>query len=180
MTGAMLLLLMMQTAVQPGREAPPLTWTVPEHGATTLEQLRDHPVVLEFGYSTCKPCQAVAERLNRVAEEFRARGVLAFEILFDPNSPQLVPVLAKDQKLTVPVAWTTGESAMRFLGYTHTDRPEVPQIVVLDGTGRIRYQTSAQGSDALRTEAGIRAKLSELLAPAAASLAQKSSRANKR
>ena len=147
------------------RDAPPLTFTVPGHGATTTEQLRDHVVALEFGYSTCKPCQAVAERLDRIAADFRTRGLQAYEILIDPNAAQLAPVVTEQQKLLLPVAWTSGESAMRFLGYAPTDRPSLPQIVLVDGSGRIRYQTQAQGTDELRTDAGLRARISELLTP---------------
>ena len=151
------------------RDAPPLTFTVPGRGATTLEQLRDHVLVLEFGYATCKPCQALAERLDRIATEFRGRGLQAFEILFDPNAPQLVPALTRDQKLSIPIAWTTGQGAMRFLGYAPADRPVVPQVVVIDADGKIRYQTAAQGSDALRTDTGLRARITELLTPSSSS-----------
>jgi peroxiredoxin len=145
------------------RQAPEIAWTVPGQGQQTLRQYLGKVVALEFVYTTCKQCLPSAQALENLQLELGGQGFQAVEVAFNPNASVLAERFIADQHLSVPVGWTFGEQVSSFLGYGPADRFVVPQIVVIDRTGVIRYQTGVQGHDDLRSEPVLRQKITELL-----------------
>jgi len=145
------------------RAAPSLTWTVPGQGQQTLRQYLGKIVAVEFVYTTCKHCLAPAQALEKLHSELRGQGFQAIEIAFNPNASVLASTFIADQHVDLPVGWALGEQVSSFLGYSPADRFVVPQIVILDRTGAIRYQTGVQGHDDLRSEPVLRQRITELL-----------------
>lgn len=128
-----------------------------------LRQYLGKVVALEFIYTTCKHCLPPALALEKLQLELSGQGFQAIEIAFNPNASVLADSFIADQNLKIPVGWTLGEQVSSFLGYGPADRFVVPQIVLVDRTGAIRYQTGVQGHDDLRTEPVLRQRITELL-----------------
>lgn len=145
------------------RPAPNLTWTVPGQGQQTLRQYLGKVVAVEFVYTTCKHCLTPAQALEKLQSEFGGQGFQAIDIAFNPNASVLASTFIADQHLNLLVGWTLGEQVSAFLGYGPADRFVVPQIVIVDRTGAIRYQTGVQGHDDLRSEPVLRQRIAELL-----------------
>jgi hypothetical protein len=103
--------------------------------------------------------------VQKLEQDLGSQGFQAIAVAFNPNAEVLTEDFIKDQHLTLPVGWTTGNDVTSFLGYGPADRFVVPQIVLLDRTGAIRFQTKAQGQDELRGEPVLRQRIMELLRP---------------
>jgi hypothetical protein len=155
--------LMASGASSTPRPAPEIAWTVPGQGQQMLRQYLGKVVALEFVYTTCKHCLAPAQVLEKLQAELSGQGFQAIEIAFNPNASIIADSFIADQHLKLPVGYTLGEQVSSFLGYGPADRFVVPQIVIVDRTGAIRYQTGVQGHDDLRSEPVLRQKITELL-----------------
>jgi peroxiredoxin len=156
-------------AAQAPKPARPIAFTVPTRGQQTLSDFRGKAVALEFIYTTCTHCASSVQMLQKLQQELGGRGFQAIAVAFNPNAEVLTEDFIKEQHLTIPVGWTFGADVTAFLNYGPADRFIVPQIVLIDRAGAIRYQTKAQGEDPLRNEPVLRQKILELLEPAKAS-----------
>jgi hypothetical protein len=74
-----------------------------------------------------------------------------------------------------PVGWIDAGSPrdnimalMSFMGMTVNDRPQVPQQVLIDREGMIRYQTPPSGDFTALEESTLRGRLLEILGQAGA------------
>jgi len=148
------------------RPAPEIAFAVPTQGQHTLSDYRGKVVALVFIYTTCAHCAAAATMMQELEQELGSQGFQAVAVAFNPNAEVLTENFIKDQHLTLPVGWTIGNDVTAFLGYGPTDRFVVPQVVLIDRTGAIRFQTKAQGEDDLRNKSVLRQKILELLHPA--------------
>jgi hypothetical protein len=59
------------------------------------------------------------------------------------------------------VGWTSIDQMMAYMGFT--ERPVVPQLVLIDRSGNIRYQTPREGDADSTREEVIRGRIEELL-----------------
>lgn len=167
---ALLLAISAMQAVDP-HPASNLTFSTPTQGQKTVGQLSGKVVALEFSYSTCQPCKAVSERLKKLAADLGPGGFEAYDIAFDVNARAMSEATVSDLPAAspgLPLGWANPREVRSFLQYAPSDRLSVPQLVLLDRNGQIRYQTALTGTDPLRTEATLRAHIVELLAPAPA------------
>ena len=147
------------------RPAPDLAFTVPTQGQRTVSDFRGKVVALEFIYTTCTHCATAVQTMQKLEQELGSQGFQAIAIAFNPNAEVLTEYFTKERHLTMPVGWTNGDDVTAFLGYGPADRFVVPQIVLIDRTGTIRFETKAQGEDNLRSEPVLRQKILELLHP---------------
>lgn len=151
--------------------AADLTFTLPPGGQRMTNQMTGKVVALELGYSTCEPCKAESERLSKLASEFGPQGFEAYSVAFDLNARAMSEAAAESAAGTrpgLPLGWANARDVRTFLGMSATDRLSVPQVVLLDRSGQVRFKTAAEGSDELRTEAALRTKIQELIAPPSA------------
>lgn len=148
------------------RPAPDFAFTVPAQGRRSLSDFHGKVVAVAFIYTTCAPCEATVQTMGKLQQEFGNQGFQAIAVAFNPNAEVLMDDFVKSQRVTFPLGWTTGNDVTEFLGYSPPDRFVVPQIVLIDRSGAIRFETQAQGEDALRSESVLRQKIGELLHPA--------------
>ena len=64
-------------------------------------------------------------------------------------------------QIKFPVGWVTSDQMMAYMGFT--DRPVVPQLVLIDRLGNIHYQTPREGDPGSMKEDVIAARIEELL-----------------
>ena len=147
------------------RKAPELAFTVPGQGQKLLSQYRGKVVALEFIFTTCPHCRDASIMMSRLQEEFGPRGFQALDVAVNDNADLLVENFAKDYHIAFPVGYTPQPQMLAFMGF-----PDpyfvVPQLVLIDRAGVIRYQTPAHENEAwdkLMKPENIRAHIEELL-----------------
>lgn len=134
-------------AAPPLKKAPELAFRLPAGQDRLLSSYRGKVMSLEFIHTTCMRCQQASQIQNRLQQTYAGRGFQALDAAINPNADLLVENFVKDFHLNFPVAWTTPEQALNFLGFSIVDLYVVPQIVIIDRKGYIRAQTTPKGND---------------------------------
>ena len=152
------------------RPAPDFAFTVPSQGQRRVSDYAGKVVALEFMYTTCDACATATQEMQKLQTEFGEQDFQAIAIAIDPNAEVLAPDFCSERHLTIPVGWAFRSDAASFLGYVSSDRFVVPQIVLIDRSGVVRFQTQAQArnkeEDELRKDALLRERISGLIHPA--------------
>jgi thiol-disulfide isomerase/thioredoxin len=170
-TAAVACLAAVELSAQEARKAPELAFTVPGQGTKLLSQYRGKVVSLEFIFTTCPHCQAATKVMEKFQTEFGPHGFQAIDVAVNDNADLLVDNFTKDFQVNFPVGWVLRDQMMAFMGWTNAYFV-VPQQVLIDRKGIIRYQTPAREDatwDKLMKEDAIRQHIEELLAPTSAS-----------
>jgi thiol-disulfide isomerase/thioredoxin len=160
------------------RKAPELAFTLPGQGDKLLSQYRGKVVALEFILTTCPHCQAASRVMTKFQQEYAPRGFqaidLAINALDEGRKPDqaslLTETFANNFQVGFPVGYIGRDPMMSFMGFSIMDRMVVPQLVLIDRKGYIRYQTPAGDSEEygkLMNESTIQQHIEELLAQAA-------------
>ncbi|MGA8028366.1 MAG: TlpA disulfide reductase family protein [Bryobacteraceae bacterium] len=147
------------------RKAPELAFSVPGQGQQLLSQYRGKVVALEFIFTTCPHCQAASKVMTKLQQEYGSRGLQVIDVAVNDNADLLVENFAKDFQVNFPVGWTPKDQMISFMGFS-SGRFVVPQLVLIDRKGDIRYQTPALEDpswDSLMKEDAIRQHIEELL-----------------
>jgi thiol-disulfide isomerase/thioredoxin len=148
------------------RKAPELAFNVPGQGQKLLSQYRGKVVALEFIFTTCPHCQAASRVMTKFQQEFGSRGFQALDIAINDNADLLVDNFVKDYQVGFPVGWTPRDQMLTFMGFSLAERFVVPQLVIIDRKGMVRYQTPPLADEAygkLISEDVIRQHIEELL-----------------
>jgi peroxiredoxin len=144
------------------RKSPELAFKLPGQGDKLLSQYRGKVVALEFILTTCPHCQAASKIMNKMQELYGAKGFQAIDVAVDANADMLVENFCREHGVMFPVGWTPINQMMTYMGFT--DRPVVPQLILIDRSGNIHYQTPRTGDAESMKEEVIAKRLEELLA----------------
>jgi peroxiredoxin len=145
------------------RPAPELTIKLPGGSNLQLSQYRGKVVALEFLLTTCPHCQRSSKALNKLQQEYAARGFQVLGVAINPMSNMLVPDYVKQFQLTFPVGYDVPETANNFLQIPVMYRMLMPQVAFIDRNGTIRAQYSGDDPFFQNEDANMRAKIEELL-----------------
>jgi thiol-disulfide isomerase/thioredoxin len=156
------------------RKAPELAFTLPGVGPKLLSQYRGKVVAIEFIMTTCPHCQAAAKVMTKYQQDYGSRGYqsidLAINVLQNNATPaaasQQVTAFASTYGAQFPVGFLPQDQMMSFMGFSIMDRMVVPQIVLIDRKGFIRYQTPAESGtewDKVMNETAMREHIEQLL-----------------
>ncbi len=156
------------------RKAPELAFTLPGQGDKLLSQYRGKVVALEFILTTCPHCQAASRYMTQMQEAYGPKGFqaldLAINALDEGRTPQqaglMTETFVNNFQVGFPVGFIGRDPMMSFMGFSIMDRMVVPQLVLIDRRGIIRYQTPAGDNDdysKLMNEGTIRQHVEELL-----------------
>ena len=156
-------LLAADTLPAPLRKAPEVAFTVPDRGQQLLSQYRGKVVALEFIFTTCPHCQAASKIMTQFQHEFGPRGFQALDVAFNDNADLKVADFSKTFQVGFPVGWTTREQVLAFMGISAVDRFVVPQVILIDRDGMIRYETPPIGDDESYKEEVIRKRIELIL-----------------
>ncbi|HEX4750961.1 MAG TPA: TlpA disulfide reductase family protein [Bryobacteraceae bacterium] len=147
------------------RKAPELAFTVPGQGQKLLSQYHGKVVAVEFIFTTCPHCQAATKIMEKFQKEFGPRGFQAIDVAVNDNADLLVENFAKDFQVNFPVGWVLRDQFISFMGWTNAYYV-VPQQVMIDRKGMIRYQTPQKEDsnwDSIMKEDNVRQHIEELL-----------------
>jgi thiol-disulfide isomerase/thioredoxin len=163
------------------RKAPELAFTLPGQGDKLLSQYRGKVVALEFILTTCPHCQAASRVMTGFQQQYGPKGFQAIDLAINaldegrkPDQASLMTeTFANNFQVGFPVGYIARDPMMSFMGFSIMDRMVVPQLVLIDRKGFIRYQTPAASNDEyskLMNDNTIRQHIEELVAePASAS-----------
>ncbi len=164
------------------RPASDLAFMIPGAGPKTLSQYKGKVVALEFILTTCVHCQAASKVMSRLQSELGSRGFqaldLAINVLEERHNTEaadaLVQKFKNDYQVGFPVGYVSHDEMPGFMGFSIMSRTVVPQLVLLDRQGIIRYQTPPSGDATSMEESTIRQRVLELLALPAPTISSKS------
>lgn len=168
------------------RKAPELAFTLPGQGDKLLSQYRGKVVALEFILTTCPHCQEASHVMTKFQQAYGARGLqvidLAINALDENRKPDqasmLVETFANNFQVGFPVGFIGRDPMMSFMGFSIMDRMVVPQLVLIDRKGVIRWQTPAGSNEEygkLMNDGTIQQHLEELLSEPVAAVSHRPS-----
>ena len=128
-----------------------------------LSQFKGKVVALEFLFTTCPHCQHEAGLLTKLYRELGPRGFEPVGVGINPMAGMLVPDFVRDYQVGFPVGYSERDPALGYMGISVMERWVVPQLLLIDRKGVIRYQTPALGAEEVQNEAWLRGKIEELL-----------------
>ncbi len=110
--------------------------------------------------------------MTQLQQQYGSRGFQALDVAINAldegqNETQanlLVETFSQNFHVGFPVGWTTRDQFLGFMGFSIMEYTVVPQLVMIDRRGDIRYQTPARGDELAMKENTIRQRLEELLA----------------
>ncbi|HEX4773432.1 MAG TPA: TlpA disulfide reductase family protein [Bryobacteraceae bacterium] len=157
-------------------KAPEIAFTVPGQGERLLSQYRGKVVVLDFILTTCPHCQAAAHTLSGLQQKYGSQGFQALQVAINgtdegrnqSQANDLVSAFARTYQANFPVGWVARDAMPTFMGFSLMDRTVVPQVVIIDRKGFIRYQTPATGESDLRMPDVLQQHVEELLSAGSA------------
>lgn len=166
---------LLATAAEGPRKAPELAFNIPGQGQKLLSQYRGKVVALEFILTTCPHCQAASHVMTNFQQEYGSRGFQALDVAInaldegrtEAQADQIVQAFTQKFQVGFPVGYISRDQMMSFMGFSLAERMVVPQLVMIDRKGYIRYQTPASDADEnwgkLTNETAIRQHIEELL-----------------
>jgi cytochrome oxidase Cu insertion factor (SCO1/SenC/PrrC family) len=159
----------------PVRKAPELSFKLPGGEKKQLSQYRGKVVALEFIQTTCPHCQAASKVLTTLQGELGSKGFQALDVAVNTTDEAVIKQFISSQQVVFPVGWIDVGSPMdnimvlmNFMGMTVNDRPQVPQQVLIDREGMIRYQTPPSGDISALELSVVRGRLLEILSQTSA------------
>jgi peroxiredoxin len=122
------------------RPAPELTVQLPGGKTAKLSQFRGKIVALEFILTTCPDCQQTAQILQSLQQELGPKGFQALGVALNDNAAPSLPDFTRILKIGFPVGTGSRDAATEFLQHPIMTTMMMPQLVLIDRSGRIQAQ----------------------------------------
>ncbi len=134
------------------RKSPEFTIADSSGKTMQLSSYKGKVVVMEFLFIKSQHCMRVAMTLNKLNSELGPRGFQVVGIVFDPpntteSGEQLLPVVVNSLNLTYPLGYASKNAVDSYLGRSGNEILNIPQVVVIDRAGMIRYASGGRGGD---------------------------------
>jgi cytochrome c biogenesis protein CcmG/thiol:disulfide interchange protein DsbE len=119
-----------------GKPAPDFTLPIVANGSSinptlSLHELQGSAVVLDFWATWCGPCQAEAPLVNKLAQQFREKGLLVVGV--DTSEPDgRARDWALEHGLSYPIVYDTNNETAERYGVTN-----MPTLVVISRNGKV-------------------------------------------
>jgi peroxiredoxin len=130
-------------------------------GTMSLAEYRGKVVGLAFILTDCPHCQKFSKTMEEVYQESGADGFQPLVVAINDGASRLVRDFSRMQGVTFPVGWTDQQAPIPFLQHPSAMPMYMPQFVLIDRQGVIRYQHG--GSDVFFTEQDQKANLQKEL-----------------
>jgi peroxiredoxin len=146
------------------RRAPAYAVQLLDGQRVTLASQLGKVVLLAFVNTDCPHCLDTCRLMQRLQEDYGARGVQMLAVAFDQRAKQDLPLFVRRCGAKFPVGWDTPAALLRFLEGLRGG-VYVPVVVFIDRLGMIRG--SYVGDDpflAENQEKNLRAMLDKLAA----------------
>lgn len=107
-----------------------------------LNEYAGKTVILAFILTDCPHCQFTTGILNKIQKDYAGRGVQVIESAIEPMSSLHIPAFVQKMGTTFPVGYDEQTYASKFLGRVEEEPMLMPQVVFINGKGRIQAQFS--------------------------------------
>ena len=125
-------------------KASPTAFHSQDGAEHTLSDLRGHPAVVNFWATWCGPCREEMPRIQKLADEYAAKGVRFVAISLDaPETRGKIPTLLNQRKFRVPVWTGADENTLTELKLGVL----VPATIILDENGDVVGRIEGEASD---------------------------------
>jgi peroxiredoxin len=148
------------------RSANDFTAVEPSGKHVSLSGYAGKVVLVLFLHTTCPHCQATARLYGKLQTEFGPLGLQVVGVAFNVEAqghPEVVRSFVESNGVGFPLGVAPMDSVLSYLGISVMSRFAVPQGVVIDRNGIIRFQSDLMGSDELQDESRLRPLLEGLL-----------------
>ena len=146
------------------RPANDLVIHLPSGETTKLANYKGKVLAVDFLLTTCPHCQAASRLMTKIRQDLKPRGFDAIGVALNQGAQNLVADFSKNFQISFPVGWADPYAAYGFLQLTPgKDRVLFPQMVLIDRSGTIRYQSPIQGDEMVVNESDLRQHIEALL-----------------
>lgn len=126
----------------PGAGAPRIETRTPQGAAISLSAFQGKVVLVDFWATWCPPCVAAMPGLERVRQEYRAKGFEVLGVNQEAGEEPAVERFLADQGISFPIAMDDGAIAHAWGVYTF------PTSFLIGLDGRIRHTYRGPASEA--------------------------------
>ncbi len=154
---------MAQTMPAVPRPAAELKFHLVDGTPVTLSKYKGKVCVVEFLFTTCPHCQQTSQVMSNLYTEYGPKGFQPLGVAFNEQAIMLLPDFIKNFRVNYPTGVAPREKVLEFLGHSSTARMMVPQVVIIDKKGAIRFQSSVDGNENIHAERSLRDKIEMLL-----------------
>ena len=142
-----------------GEPIPTAGLTLLDGGALDLASLKGKVVLLDFWATWCVPCKAEIKILNKLAGEYKERGLEIIGISYLDEGPDMVKPFVKDN----PMNYTKALGNPELLG-AYKVGDVLPVTIIIDKQGQIRYRHQGLSSSGMSEfESELRGKIEKML-----------------
>jgi len=120
------------TPADPGRAAPALELRDGDGGLLALADLRGQVILVAFWETTCVPCLGKLPQLERLADEYRGRGLVVLAVCLDEGDGGRVRAVGGRHVKTLPL-YTDPRGTVR----ARYDVSALPAVCLIDREGRV-------------------------------------------
>ncbi len=108
-----------------------------------LQDLRGHPVIIDFWATWCGPCRVMTPVLARLHQRYKRRGLSVVGVNVDEAGPSVVPPFRAQYGIEYPLVYDArGEASQRW------GIEGLPTMIIVDGEGNVRYRHAGTTSEA--------------------------------
>jgi peroxiredoxin len=152
------------------RKAMPLAVRKPDGGVIDLAHYKGKVVAIEFLLTTCPHCQRSSQTIEKIYKELGPKGFQPIGIATNDMAHMLIPEFVKKFGLSFPVGYSAREVAIEFLQHPMMLTMYMPQLVLIDRNGMIRFQHGGSDTKFFENEENnLRSEVTKLLAEGAPS-----------
>ncbi|MCC7234369.1 MAG: TlpA family protein disulfide reductase [Bryobacterales bacterium] len=159
------------SAMNTPQPAPPLAFRLADGKTIDLASYKGKVVALEFLLTTCPHCQRCSAIMQKLYQEFGEKQVQMLGVAVNDMAHMLIAEYSQKLNLTYPVGYGSREMSHNFLQHPFMKTMYMPQLVIIDRKGVIRFHHPGEDqSFYANEEANMRKEIAQLLnegAPAA-------------
>jgi cytochrome c biogenesis protein CcmG/thiol:disulfide interchange protein DsbE len=113
--------------------APDFTLALLDGGSLRYGEIKGKPILVNFFASWCLPCREEMPAIEKIAQEYRAKGVVFLGVAVDDTEAKMREFVARYQ-VTFPVALDNGAATQKSFGVYG-----IPTTYFIDKQGVINY-----------------------------------------
>lgn len=147
------------------RPAAKTVFPAPNGGSIDTSKYAGKVIALEFLLTTCPHCQKTATILQRMMDEYGARGFQALGVATNTDQPMVVEEFRSRFGVKFPVGWGARDTVHAYLQHPVMQTMYMPQLVFIDKKGVIRayYPGGSNFFDDMRQVQNMRDQIEALL-----------------
>lgn len=151
------------------RQSPEFVINYPGGKQALLSSYKGKVVLLAFILTTCPHCQATCQMISKINKDLGPKGFQPLAVAINPMAVMLVNDFTKQYNVNFPVGAAEQDPVHNYLQFSVMDRMMVPQVVLIDRKGTVRFQTPPAGDEKVQNEAYLRGEIQKLLDESASS-----------